>query len=97
MTQDPETDRIFQFWVALENAQYLRRSPDDDVLARLTMSPWESTDDQVRSAWTALTQPSNLPALEKWAGEFEKMNPSAKESTDAALRECRSRAAGASG
>jgi hypothetical protein len=97
MTDDPEIDRIFQCWVALENAQYVRRSPHDDILSRLAMSPWESTDEQVRSAWAALTRPSNLVALEKWAADFEKRNPSAKESTDAALRECRARAAGNSG
>jgi hypothetical protein len=34
MPDDPERDRIFQLWVALENALYVRRSPEDDVLAR---------------------------------------------------------------
>jgi hypothetical protein len=92
MTDDRELDRIFQFWVALENAQFVRRSPDDDVLARLATCPWESADEQVRAAWSALTEPSNLTALQEWAAQFERMNPSAKESTDAAIRDCRARA-----
>jgi hypothetical protein len=60
-------------------------------------SPWDSADEKVRAAWAALTQPSNLGALESWAADFEKRNPTAKDSTDAALRECRDRARGKSG
>jgi hypothetical protein len=94
MDRDPEIELIFAFWSALDNAMFGRRPGDkgSEQIDRLLVKPWLSTDPVIRKAWVELTDPLNLSALEKW-GCSSDMNPDAREATDAALKECRERAA----
>jgi len=76
--------RMFELWSALSKVVW-------DCGEFLGPEPWESTNDEVRTAWGALTQPSNLEGLELWASG--NLNKAAREATDRALLACRSRAA----
>jgi hypothetical protein len=82
---DPDSiqQRMFVLWSNLEKAVWESGEP-------LGPEPWESRNDKVRSAWDELTRPSNLEGLELWAGG--ELNAAAREATNRALRECRSRA-----
>jgi hypothetical protein len=81
---------MVELWNALDNAILKRRSADDDVVSRFLQKPWESIDVQVRVAGLAITDPANLSRLEGWLSPD--MNPTAREYTEAGLKECRSRA-----
>lgn len=86
---NPEHQMIFLCWVRLENEQF-RNEPGESTADRLCVDAWESKDVRVRAAWEALTRPQHLSALELWYKPAE-MNPMARASTEAALRECRAR------
>jgi hypothetical protein len=80
---DSIQQRMFALWSALEKAAW-------ESGEALGPEPWESGNDKVRSAWEELTRPSNLEDLELWAGGD--LNATAREATNRALRECKSRA-----
>jgi hypothetical protein len=80
---DSIQQRMFALWSNLEKAVW-------ESGEALGPEPWESRNDKVRSAWDELTRPSNLEGLELWASGD--LNATAREATNRALRECKSRA-----
>jgi hypothetical protein len=80
--------RIGDLWRELSEAVN-RPTPGEDILARRTTPPWESTDARVVAAWMALTAPENLESLLEWAKL--NLNDYARASTNKAIEVCRSR------
>jgi hypothetical protein len=87
---DPDIERIFACWVKLDEARF-SPEPGESLIDRLGQRPWECSDARIRAAWIALTEPQNLPGLEKWS-TLEVMNPTAREVNRIALEACRARA-----
>ena len=81
--RDQLQQRMFALWSTLEQALW------DSGECLGGPEPWESMNDRVRSAWYALTQPSNLEGLESWASGD--LNATAREATERALQECKAR------
>ena len=87
--QSGYSSHIFDLWVKSSRTVNTVRA-GEDIIDRLLMPPWESTDQVGLQAWDALTHPANLDGLIEWAAHD--LNPRAREYTEKAIEVCRSRA-----
>lgn len=80
--------RIQKLWVDLSTAM-AAVGPEESILVRQAIPPWESEDAKIIAAWKALTAPENLEDLLDWSRPD--MNPRARTYTEEAIEECRRR------
>lgn len=81
-------EKLANLWIRLDQAMH-RKDDQVSILERLSILPWESHDQEVQKAWTAIVQPENIIELEKWL--LEDVNPNAKNIASEALRQAKRR------
>ena len=78
-------------WCWLEMILHNPKDPNESLIERLCISPWESTDEEVVMIWTYLTDPEQIPHLEQRANRSG-INPHTRRTTETALSIARKRA-----
>jgi len=79
-----QSSKIQKLWYDLSFAMH-NVHPGESILERIS-SPWDSKDEEIMAAWSALTSPENMELLKQW--EKSDMNPRAREATSKAIEHC---------